>query len=89
MKFYRERLALVKKDGYKHTIGFEPGGRHTDLTAAWKSDIPCVDVKHGHNLSKDKWKLEDFRDKSTAKNFVTGYEIPGWGKTADLIKIFN
>lgn len=89
LKFYKERIEEVKKKGYKNTMGFEPGGRHTNLTASWKSEVPCVDVKHGHNLSKNKWSLKDFRDKSTAKNFVTGYEIPGWGKTVDLIKEFN
>lgn len=89
LKFYQQRLEEVKKDGYKSTMGFEPGGRNTDLTAAWKSLIPCVDIKHGHNLSKNKWDLKDFRDKSTAKNFVTGYEIPGWGETSELIKVFN
>lgn len=89
LKFYRQRVKKVKKNGYKNTMGFEPGRRDTKLTAAWKSDIPCVDIKHGHNLSKNKWSLKDFRDKSSAKNFVTGDEIPGWGKAADLIKQFN
>lgn len=89
LKFYRERVAEVKTNGYKNTMGFEPGGRDINLTAAFKSEVPYLDIKHGHNLSKNKWSLEDFRNKATAKNFTTGDIIPGWGKTADLIKLFN
>jgi glycosyltransferase involved in cell wall biosynthesis len=89
LKFYRERLLEIKKSGYNHKMGFEPGGRNGVLTRAWKSDIPYIDLKHGGNLSKNKWSLKDFRDKSTAKNFVTGNEIPGWGPALDLIKRFN
>lgn len=86
LKFYRERVAHVTKNGYKNGMGFEPGGRNTDKTHAWKSEYPDIDIKHGNNLSKNKWSLNDFRDKSTAKNFVTGSEIPGWGETQELIK---
>lgn len=89
IKFYRQRLARVRQQGYKNSMGFEPGKRDGITTSAWKSDIPYIDFKHGHNLSKNKWSLNDFRDKSSAKNFTTGYEIPGWSKTIDLIKRFN
>lgn len=86
LKFYRQRLREVEKNGYKAKMGFEPGGRNSNLTCAWKSQVPNIDIKHGNNLSKNKWSLKDFRDKSTAKNFITGSEIPGWGKTKELIK---
>lgn len=45
----------------------------------WKSELPQVDIKHGHNLSGDKWTLTDFRDKRTAKNFQIGV-CPEWAK---------
>lgn len=86
LKFYRERLAEVEKNGYSNKMGFEPGGRDSKLSVAWKSPYPNVDIKHGKNLSKDKWSLKDFRDKSTAKNFVSSTRIPGWGRTEELIK---
>jgi hypothetical protein len=89
LKFYRERLKIVKEQGYKNTMGFEPGRRDETKYVAWKSEIPCLDIKHGHNLSKNKWSIKDFRDKSTAKNLVSGWEVPGWGKGPDLIKRFN
>ncbi len=86
LKFYRQRLTEVEKNGYKSKMGFEPGGRNSNLTCAWKSEYPNVDIKHGHNVSKNKWGLADFRDKNTSKNFMTAIEIPGWGKTKELIK---
>lgn len=89
LEFYRKRVAEVEKNGYKNRMGFEPGGRNSKLTQAWKSTYPNVDIKHGNNLSKNKWSLADFRDKSTAKGFVTTAEIPGWGKTKELIKRFQ
>ena len=45
----------------------------------WKSKEPIVDIKHGKNLSKNKWSLDDFRDKKTAKNFRTG-KCPEWAR---------
>ena len=86
LKFYRQRLSEVEKNGYKSKMGFEPGGRNSNLTCAWKSEYPNVDIKHGHNVSKNKWSLADFRDKTTSKNFMTAIDIPGWGKTKELIK---
>ena len=86
LDFYRKRVAEVEKNGYSNKMGFEPGGRNTDMTQAWKSEFPNIDIKHGHNLSKDKWSLKDFRDKSTSKGFATTTQIPGWGKTIDMIK---
>ena len=86
LKFYRQRLLEVEKNGYSNKMGYEPGGRNSNLTSSWKSEYPNVDIRHGHNVSKDKWSLKDFRDKSTHKNFMTSDEIPGWGKTKELIK---
>ncbi len=89
LKFYRKRVVEVRKYGYKSSMGFEPGGRDTKLTASWKAPFPMLDIKHGHNLSKNKWSVNDFRDKDTAKGFITTDDIPGWGKTSEIIKQFN
>lgn len=86
LRFYTQRLEEIQKSGYRNTMGFEPGRRNTKITSSWKSAIPLIDYKHGNNLSKNRWKLSDFHDKSTAKNFVSGWEIPYWGKGRDLIK---
>ncbi|OGC69955.1 hypothetical protein A2415_04855 [candidate division WWE3 bacterium RIFOXYC1_FULL_39_7] len=89
LQFYRARVDDIEKRGYQNDMGFEPGRRDTNVTAFWKSEIPLIDIKHGNNLSKNRWSLNDFHDKSTAKNFVTSNDIPGWGKAEDIIKRFN
>lgn len=86
IKFYEERVAIVEKEGYNRRIGFEPGGRYSTKTEAWKSKEPYLDIKHGNNLSKDKWSPDDFRDKSACVNWQEGYEIPFWGKTESIVK---
>ena len=86
LKFYRKRVTEVEKTGYMRSMGFEPEGRSTTLTKNWKSEYPNVDIRHGNNLSKDKWGLNDFFDKSTAINMIATTEIPGWGNAKDLVK---
>ena len=54
------------------------------LIKKWKSEQPNVDIKHGKNLSKNKWSLADFRDKSSAVNFRTG-TCPEWAKHSGII----
>jgi len=89
LKFYKERVKMVKEQGYQKGWGFEPGRRDPILTKPWKTEIPLIDIKHGGNLSFDKWKIEHFRNKETAKNFASGWEIPHWGKGVDLVKKFS
>ena len=46
----------------------------------WESEYPNIDIRHGKNLSKGKWSVEDFRDKSTCVNWkeTTIDKISGW-----------
>jgi hypothetical protein len=77
-------------------MGFEPGThnrkqRVDDLTSeSWNSEFPNIDIRHGSNLSRTRWKKEQFRNQKFTKGWTeSDYEIPGWGKTAELIKTFN
>lgn len=56
---------------------FEPGSGSNSIP--WKSADPLVDIRHGANLTKNKWSLDDFRDKRTAKNFAI-VSVPDWAK---------
>jgi hypothetical protein len=47
---------------------FEPGGK-TDRVF-WRATVPHIDLRTGRNLTKEKYSLGDFRDKSTGKNFT-------------------
>lgn len=50
------------------------------LSEEWKSKYPYVDIRTDKNLSFSKWSLNDFRDKTTARNFRISnlQSIEGW-----------
>lgn len=56
---------------------FEPGSGV--ISEAWKSAEPLVDIRQPGVMTRSKWSLDDFRDKTTAKNFETG-TCPEWAK---------
>mgnify|MGYP001559329555 CR=1 FL=1 len=85
---YEKRVRYVKKHGYIRSMGFEPG-THDKGSAFWKSALPNIDIRHTGNLTKNRWSIDEFRNKKSATNWMeTDDEIEGWGKTADLIKNF-
>ena len=93
LKHYQKRVKLVEKHGYSMKVGYEPGThrraqRVDDLTSeSWQSKFPNIDIRHDTNLSPTRWKKEEFRNQKFTKGWLeTDSEIPGWGKTKDLIK---
>ncbi|RJR26977.1 glycosyltransferase family 2 protein [candidate division WWE3 bacterium] len=86
LKEYRERVAIVEKNGYDRNMGFEPG-THDGRFGVWKSPLPIIDIRHTSNMTKNRWSQDEFRNKDSCRGWVeTDDEIPGWGKTKDLIK---
>ncbi len=74
---YQQRVDFVEANGWHHK-GYEPGtrslkrGGYNDRgSATWKSECANIDIRHGKNLTADKWKIEDFRDPK--------YRV-GWGE---------
>ena len=69
-----------------HRLGFEPGTHNRpekvdELKAGeWRSAVPNIDIKHETNWTKNRWKIDQFRDKSVAKNWkeTEGYQVEGW-----------
>lgn len=86
---YKKRVELVDKEGYKRNMGFEPG-THDKNFGIWKSALPIIDIRHSGNLTKNRWSQDEFRNKNSCQGWIeTDDEIPGWGKTKDLIKNLN
>jgi len=53
----------------------------------WKSKYPNIDVRHAGNVTGQRWKKDQFRNKKLLINWIeSGTKIPGWGKTKELIK---
>lgn len=86
LKEYKQRVERVQKEGYDRNMGFEPG-THDKNFGIWKSDVPIVDIRHNNNLTKNRWNQEEFRHKENCQGWIeSDLEIPGWGKTSEIIK---
>jgi ribosomal protein L19 len=93
---FTERYELVAKEGYSTKIGFEPmthnriQWRNMFKYDTWKSEYPNIDIKHEGNLTGQRWQKSEFRNQKLLINWIeTDDEIPGWGKTRELIKKLN
>lgn len=56
---------------------FEPGSGIN--SESWKAPDPYIDIRQPNVLTKNKWSLDDFRNKSSAKNFRE-VQFPEWAK---------
>lgn len=75
--WYKEKFKQIESGKFDRS--FEPGGRDETQYEIWRSEHPNIDIRHGANLTKSKWSINDFRDKTTAINFRAG-TIPDWAK---------
>lgn len=84
---YRKRVERVEREGFSRRMGFEPGThgrpeRVDDLTSEeWRSAVPNVDIRHGHNLTPSRWTQAEFRNPRNCQGWVEAGEVPGWGVT--------
>jgi len=78
------------------TLGFEPGthGRIKEFanlkSERWESECPIIDIRHAGNVTRTKWKPEQFRNKRFTKGWQekeADDELDGWGKISDVIKL--
>ena len=71
-----------------HRLGFEPGTHNREERLdnlgceSYQSEQPNVDIRHNGNLTQNRWRQDQFRDKSVAKSwketddgFVVGQNI--------------
>lgn len=93
---FKERCEMVEKEGFSRNMGFEPmtHGRikwkNIFKLGTWKSEYPNVDIRHEGNSTGQRWSKDQFRNQQLLINWQeTDSEIPGWGKTVDLIKKFS
>lgn len=94
IEHYKRRIELIDANGFSRRMGFEPGthGREErvdDYTSdRWESEYPNIDIRHHNNLTKAKWKPEDYRNQRYAKGWTETDEVPGWGLTKGRFKEF-
>lgn len=76
-----------------HRLGFEPGthGRPEKIdelgAESYKSKLPNIDIKHKNNLTQNRWRIDQFRDKSVAKTWkeIENYEVEGWDNLKEVL----
>ncbi|RJR28662.1 glycosyltransferase family 2 protein [Candidatus Microgenomates bacterium] len=92
---FQERYDIIRKIGYSTKMGYEPM-THNRVNwdnkfklGAWKSEYPNIDIKHEGNLTGHRWKKEEFRNQQLLVNWIeSDEEIPGWGRTKEIINNF-
>lgn len=87
LEHYRSKVREIEESGFNRS--YEPGGRDTTTYEQWRSEFPNIDIRHGKNLTKSKWSLADFRDKSSCVNWqeTTIDKIVGWDNLESIIKV--
>lgn len=70
LDWYRNKLKEVESGVFNRS--YEPGAKNKNLYEDWKSEKPNIDIRHGGNLTKSKWSISDFRDKSSSINWREG-----------------
>ena len=89
VEHYRERVARVEREGFQRSIGFEPGkhkrprGVDDHGFGSWMSAQPNVDIRHGFNLTRNRWSRDQFRDQRCCEGWTEADDVPGWGVTRD------
>jgi hypothetical protein len=93
---YRLRMARIAQDGkFDRRMGYEPGchayPRGVDHYKAyyWMSEYPNLDIRHDKNITKSKWSLDDFRDKSTSRGWRYVQYVPYWGNPDRIQELIN
>lgn len=92
LEHYQKRVELVEANGYTRRMGFEPGthGRKERVDnyghEAWFSAHPNIDIRHDKNLTPSRWSQDQFRNKRYRRGWTEADEIPGWGKTIELLE---
>jgi len=94
---YENRVNIMEEedDGRHFTRGYECGTRSLrlggfsdDKSSTWEAKIPNIDVRHSSNLSRSKWKPEEFKSLRSCRNWkeTTVDKIEGWTDLREKIK---
>ncbi len=70
LAWYKRKWAEIQVIEFDRS--YEPGGRNPNEYEVFNSAFPNIDIRHGKNMTKSKWSLDDFRDKSTSKGWIEG-----------------
>lgn len=91
---FRERINLIEKEGFSYFMGFEPMTHNRIKWKAWydskiyQSPVPTVDLCHKGNVTRKRWKIDEFRRKPKFWEESNYKNIPGWPDLPQIIAPF-
>jgi glycosyltransferase involved in cell wall biosynthesis len=84
IKHFKERLALIEKQGFGYYMGFEPFTHGRIKWDFWRDfeifmpENPNIDISHDGNLTKKRWSQDKFIRKPKFWEESTIDQIKGW-----------
>ena len=94
VEHYKKRVAKVEAEGYSRNMGYEPGthrpprGVDDYKAERWMSAQPNIDIRHDGNLTRSRWRQDQFRNKNACLGWQMADEVPGWGRTKGRFEDF-
>jgi len=96
LEHYRKRVERMEANNgqYDRNTGFEPGThsfpRGIDNYKADKffSELPNIDIRHTTNLTRNRWRQDQFRNLKSCQGWTMADEVPGWGVSKGRFKDF-
>jgi len=91
IKHFKERIALIEKQGFGYYMGFEP---FTHKRIKWKTwydfevfmpEYPNIDISHEANMTNKRWTQDKFRKKPKFWEEGNVDSIKGWNNLRSLI----
>jgi len=79
LDYYQQRIAQIEREGFNRH--YEPGLKQAvggQRVENWKSEMPNLDIRHGGNLTRSKWRTADFRNQRYTKGWREMAKTPGW-----------
>ena len=97
VEHYTKKIAWVEEVGKfsRRDMGFEPGkkvskGRIGDYDwATFRSEYPNVDIKHGQNITRKRFTIEEYQSRRLLKaSWQLTESVPAWGRTKGRVSEF-
>lgn len=91
IKHFKERVAMIEKDGFSYRMGFEP---MTHGRIKWeskydfevrKTNSPNIDICHDSNITTKRWDKSKFRKQPVGWEEADINTVPGWDNVDRLL----
>ena len=84
---YKKRVEFAEGNDFKGRNGYEPGtkslrsgGFSDSMAEDWESEVPILDLRHEGNLTRNRWRKDQFRNQKNTIGWTEDVieSLPGW-----------